>query len=1457
MKQLLLLPALFLMCSLSTTSAQALRNVKTKALPLPTWQPPLHQSSIEKNAESPIGVPTTSKTKQVYYDLKRHKDAPEEAILLSEEDLVPSGLLRDYYHSSKPNFSKSFTENELVQNMLSEPSAYNVYVEIETQDGQSFQCTGALIDAKWVLISGNCLSSSEFAGEEGLIAKAVVYPAFDTRTNAPFGFAESIAIFTYIRWRFDRDFNHNIGYFALDRPIGATVKFWLGILDSNVSAPGQFFDFGLEQDNTYITETFTNESYPVADGFEAGRLYTRSGNFDEESIQEFLVYNDQESVFGQSGSALYRFDNGVPKISGILSHTRQGQSGYVRLDADKVADITESINDGYLIENPDPNGAPIIFVESRPFSPDLIPFPAPNVPVFTNTQQNQGEQLDTLYAGVTNYSKNAYDRNFTIEVFISKDDQYDILDEVIGSFEYDRRIEPDETLFFDLSNNVSLPEDLADGQYYIGIQIDAFETDRGNRFNNVPLQGDLRPISIGTGIDSENPCERAFKLNCGETYTLNNFDATDDYDNDDGLYNTCFPDGSITFRDYTGKDLLLSFDVIEASDVTIELTELGTFFDVAVFEDCSAGLTDNAIVSGCLGIANRGGRFEETLELTNLASGTYYIIVDADIARREGDFNIRVSCPIPTVDLCSEVDGALGCGDVYTGSTIGGESSFNGTDYEGFCLNDINPQFLPFDAPDQLLGLSVPEGETWSLVLESSNGEDLDMFLFEDSSCENGIFSTCFEKRITVDGREVFDNIPTGNYYVVVDGYLGHIVDDFTLAVFCETEGDFKPTICDLGGEFVSEDQVTLLELSLDATEDIPLSNIDLPLCVQERYINANLETTFFDTYVLYLSEEDAAEGFKLKFDPSLTAFVLSCEQNGQITTDCIAFSDALSGGTAGELNFVPSAAQEGIEFYYIVIAGQAGSFYDLDVQIGNREGPCRAVDSVIDSLGVSEFGNLFDQSNSFDLVVATDATNIYSCYVGDYTFEGSDIVYQLDIRETVNFDVVFDTDRFATLPGTEFGIFLYDYRCGSEGGCIRYDETKGDDRELNMNVEITPGFYYLVLDSDISGLANVSLDENDKKYYDLLAKNGQLNPYQINVSKTESLTKQEFVAPACGEEYDPSQLSEEELSRTSHEIRASRKFQNVQLGNYRLSSRDVFAYYYQDRDRLRLAAANTYDEEGFSIRLPGVEKLENLDEKCSFVNGDAVIIKIDDGHSTVYDVQAKFGTKLDGSKSDGNFLLGGEMILDSLELLEDGVNGFKLSSNSVNFTNARRNSAFFILTDDAWEIEGPPGVVFKTRVGRNNVEIEGGEGRSRINIELTDNSEEGLGDGFITVTRAVDQGTAKPEFLDTRKIQINYSERTGSGILPDEEAEIVALSDDIEILPNPARNYFIVQVGKEKSIQQIRLFDSFGKEIYAQDNWTNERQVRIATTDLPTGVYFAKIAVEDQVVTRRVLVQR
>ncbi|MEM9849195.1 MAG: pre-peptidase C-terminal domain-containing protein, partial [Bacteroidota bacterium] len=1084
------------------------------------------------------------------------------------------------------------------------PTSFNVIVTVETATGIDYQCSGALIDPKIILLSGSCLFDTELYGDFARATNLIVRPAYDVTDGEVFGVAESEMLYAYNQWIIERDFEHNVGIAVLDRPIGATVGFFTGSPDD--ASP--WLQLTNEPDANYLNNTFVVEGYPRGEEVETGRLYRRSGSFDD--VEQFVTYTDLNSLQGESGSVAYTVQNGRARASAVLSHRRGNSTGFARVTPGKFAELNNLID----FHTPD--------------EPDLYALPMPLFPAFTNKQQDQGTLLDTLVIGVTNYGASAFSGRIEWRVFISNDETPSEDDITLGNLSIaNYPLAPKETQYFLAENLLGVPDNLPDGQYFIGT---ALIVNDANQENNVPLLGDLRPIQIGATPAPTVSCADAIPIDCGTTFTYNNNTSTNRYDNSSGLYNSCFGNGN-TDDIYAGNELVFSLELSAPENISINITNLQTRYDLFVFQSCADG-----VLSNCAGASIQNGFSNERIDLAG-AQGTYYIVVDAQEVGNIGAFDIRIDgvCSDP----CEEATPII-CGETYTGSTIGGNSVFTHANYDGMCVERLSAVDNPFDAPDQFFRLDLPPVERADIVLSGLNA-DLDLFLFEQ--CANGSLSRCTARSITfgnLDETIALENVQ-GTYYLVVDGYQSDQQSDFTLEVSCVAAPSdaAAPNICDMGGDFISNRRNRLYDLEINPVTDFPLTAFERSDCILDRF-GGNIPADYhFDAYVFYLEDDKAADGFGIElYDQEMSAFLFTCEvdASGQLSAICIDATDEFM----NSFDFIP-AEGDNAGFYYIVVAGPAGRTYDLGIL---PEGPCGSDGLVlreddyerVESL--NGFGNDFSRNGGVD---------IFSCYDGNELYNGEDVVYQFEIKvinTTINFDIE------AADPNEKFGLFIYDYLCGGE--CIAYAETENGVGSVSTTF-FNKGIYYLVVDKARAG--------------------GNQN-YTLNIPSGS-------VFGAFTTNYT---CSEENL----HEIIFSENVGTIGHSEYIAGGEVYFAYYYpKEGDDIGLASVS------FDAAELGRSTGEN-GEKCGFEEGDPIIIRMDDQQGIVYDLKPVFAPRLDGTPSDEVYRIGGLSVIDSLIPVKLNQFQVSPKDRSLNFSNKSFDN-MLVMCYDPWEITGPDWLTF------------------------------------------------------------------------------------------------------------------------------------------------------------------
>lgn len=79
---------------------------------------------------------------------------------------------------------------------------------------------------------------------------------------------------------------------------------------------------------------------------------------------------------------------------------------------------------------------------------------------------------------------------------------------------------------------------------------------------------------------------------------------------------------------------------------------------------------------------------------------------------------------------------------------------------------------------------------------------------------------------------------------------------------------------------------------------------------------------------------------------------------------------------------------------------------------------------------------------------------------------------------------------------------------------------------------------------------------------------------------------------------------------------------------------------------------------------------------------------------------------------------------------------------------------------------------------------------------------------------------------------------------------EEVSRLREVALYPNPTQDYFHVKVEDGFQKAKLEMFDANGKLVLS----TNKIQQAIGISHLPTGVYFVKISIDDQIVNRKII---
>ena len=252
-----------------------------------------------------------------------------------------------------------------------------------------------------------------------------------------------------------------------------------------------------------------------------------------------------------------------------------------------------------------------------------------------------------------------------------------------------------------------------------------------------------------------------------------------------------------------------------------------------------------------------------------------------------------------------------------------------------------------------------------------------------------------------------------------------------------------RTTICDVQPQSVGVGEVVMDALS-DTSTIVP-TVLEQP-CVTSAYGLPLPDQLEMQSYLYYYNGSAALDiQFTLDAtDADVKGFVFTCDCGSLFCAqNCIGGFD----------NDTPFDLDESMGFYYVVVIGPRDATYAMSVRDLNATVPTCDVDGQIvcgEMIMNTPTGD--DEFNTVD-----PSKNIYlDCYDGGSAFVGPESVYRIVISEAsrVTFDVV---------SSARIGLFLYNHRCGQN--CIDFDESAFAGASAQINVELNPGTYNLVID--------------------------------------------------------------------------------------------------------------------------------------------------------------------------------------------------------------------------------------------------------------------------------------------------------------------------------------------------------------------------------------------------------
>lgn len=267
-------------------------------------------------------------------------------------------------------------------------------------------------------------------------------------------------------------------------------------------------------------------------------------------------------------------------------------------------------------------------------------------------------------------------------------------------------------------------------------------------------------------------CERATAISCGESIGGQNITTPNSFTYRD--YGSCTSDLPADRAPFNGRDVVYKVS-IENSDLDVQLTGLTTDMDLFVFRGCEE--------SNCVARSIKSNTQSERINISN-ASGTYYIVVDAQFAENIGTYRLSVNCTGGgNEDPCATAT-PITCNQTIQGNNFSGSSQFSRANYTS--CHSTNSSF---GGRDRVYRFDVPNDVNEVTATLSGLSDDLDLFIF-NRNCEVGscLGASTNSNRSTESVR--LTNTAGATLYFVIDGPSESRRSSFSFRINCENPCD-------------------------------------------------------------------------------------------------------------------------------------------------------------------------------------------------------------------------------------------------------------------------------------------------------------------------------------------------------------------------------------------------------------------------------------------------------------------------------------------------------------------------------------------------------------------------------------------------------------------------------------------------------------------------------------------
>ena len=735
------------------------------------------------------------------------------------------------------------------------------------------------------------------------------------------------------------------------------------------------------------------------------------------------------------------------------------------------------------------------------------------------------------------------------------------------------------------------------------------------------------------------------------------------------------------------------------------------------------------------------------------------------------------------------------CGQTIQATTLGQSNDYN---YAGQC-GDTPIVGGSGEAGDLAYQFILTEAKTVSINLKSID-RHLDMYLVQDNG---GIPGVCITQTDLIE-TNILKNLNIGSYWIIIDG----------LSEFVEYEGEFEltlncfplPSICDLdsrlliGGNTVyGSTDVSNFELEgFVGTDDFtagntPLGHLDFLPCVIEQFSNG-----LPANYKLYEYYHDGATNFFSvtieSVDSDLRAFVFDCN-NTSVEQYCL---KATGPGT-----MTINTDKKG--FYNILILSDTNDNFKISLLPASNCIPS------------TQFTLPLPQNSPFDLPTPTaanmftltgkennfDSRDYQSCYTGTQPYDGGEMVFVHEFKGFRDEVECFRSRDILTLnASSQMSIFVFNDLCNRS--CIGSAETGPDggeivffmERDFNVNKN---GIYYIVIDQangetsgDFTLITEVGVAcRTDCFYFE------NANNHKITFS---NLT--------------PSFLKEE----------SDKLFVNFQRTD---------PYINYAPQRINSAPNGSLLDLGNLFQ----PDLNFGDAKCGYTEKEIITFTaLIDG--ACYVIEPTFNVGPFALNTD-TFTTGGNSEIKGLEVgvlcnfptLEVAPGELSLadSDNKTIETTISSNSS--------WGIEEKNGDWFS--LSQNS-----GIGKTVIDLIIAPNTTVNPRTGSFKIVASNSNNSIGEEFI------IRQPANLTTAVIEPKWAK------NIHLYPNPVENLLNIDYeGIFQTALQFQLIDVYGRSVLYQELPINTNFKAIQLNQLTKGIYWARIANKNGVITRKVIV--